>query len=179
MTNCHIHVFTADHVPEGFAGIAGPLLRIRPLRRALLPILRRVDPSPRDRIERYARMLEISYNRTQADVFELARKMYPAGTRFVVLPMDMTHMATGSVRVSIDRQHEELRVLRDDQPDVIVPFAAVDPRQERVVDKTIALIEEEGFRGIKLYPPVGYDPADRRLEPLYAYAEERQIPVLS
>lgn len=179
MTNCHIHVFTADHVPDRFAGFAGPLLRIRPLRLALLPILQRFDPSPRDRIERYARMLEISHHRTQAEVFELARAMYPSGTRFVVLPMDMTYMAAGTVRVSIDRQHAELRALRDDHADAIVPFAAVDPRQERVVEKTIALIEEDRFGGIKLYPPVGYDPRDRRLEPLYAYAEERQIPVMA
>lgn len=179
MTNCHVHVFTADHVPDRFAGLGGPLLRIRPLRLALLPILTRFDPSPRDRIERYARMLEISHHRRQAEVFELVRAMYPAGTRFVVLPMDMTYMAAGTPRVSIDRQHAELRELRDHHPDVVIPFAAVDPRQERVVDKTIALIERDGFRGIKLYPPVGYDPGDRRLEPLYAYAEERAIPVMA
>lgn len=124
-------------------------------------------------------MLEISHHRTQAEIFELARAIYPPDTRFVVLPMDMTHMATGKVRVSIDRQHAELRGLRDDHGDAIVAFAAVDPRQERVVEKTIALIEEDGFRGIKLYPPVGYDPGDRRLEPLYAYAEERQVPVMA
>jgi predicted TIM-barrel fold metal-dependent hydrolase len=179
MTNCHIHVFTADHVPHRFAGFAGPLLRIRRLRLALLPILRRIDPSPRDRIERYARMLEISHHRTQAEIFELARAMYPPDTRFVVLPMDMTYMATGTVRVSIDRQHKELRALRDDYADAIVPFAAVDPRRERVVEKTIALLEEDNFGGIKLYPPVGYDPGDSRLESLYAYAEERHIPVMA
>jgi predicted TIM-barrel fold metal-dependent hydrolase len=179
LTNCHIHTFTADHVPDRFAGFAGPLLRIRPLRLALLPILKGFDPSPRDRIERYARMLEISYHSTQAEIFELARAIYPPGTRFVVLPMDMTYMATGTVRVSIDHQHAELRALRDHHADAIVPFAAVDPRQERVVEKTIALIEEHRFGGIKLYPPVGYEPGDRRLEPLYAYAEERRIPVMA
>ncbi len=179
ITNCHIHVFTADHVPDRFAGFAGPLLRIRPLRLALLPILRRFDPSPRDRIERYARMLEISHHRAQAEIFELARRMYPPDTRFVVLPMDMTYMATGALRASVDRQHAELRTLRDDHPDIVVPFAAVDPRQERVVEKTIALLEKDGFRGIKLYPPLGYDPGDARLEPLYAYAEEREIPVMA
>lgn len=179
ITNCHIHVFTADHVPARFAGFAGPLLRIRPLRVALLPVLRRVDPSPRDRIERYARMLEVSHHASQREVFELARAMYPAGTRFVVLPMDMTYMGVGPPRASIDRQHAELRALRDENPDIVVPFAAVDPRQERVVEKTIALIENDGFRGIKLYPPVGYDPGDRRLEPLYAYAEEHQVPLMA
>ncbi len=179
ITNCHTHLFTADHVPERFAGFAGPLLRVRAIRLALLPVLRHVDPTPRDRLERYARMLEISHHKTQAEVFALLRAMYPTGTRFVVLPMDMTYMATGPPRVSIDRQHAELRALRDDHPDLVVPFAAVDPRQERVVEKTIALVENDGFRGIKLYPPVGYDPGDRRLEPLYAYAEEREIPLMA
>ena len=179
LTNCHVHVFTADHVPDRFAGLASPLLRIRPVRRALLPILRRFDPSPRDRIERYARILEISHHRTQAEIFDLVRALYPPGTRFVVLPMDMTHMAVGGLRASIDRQHEELRALRDAHPDLVVPFAAADPRQERVVEKTVALIEDAGFGGIKLYPPLGYDPADGRLDRLYAYAEERQVPLMS
>ncbi len=179
VTNCHIHVFTADHVPDRFAGLGGPLLRIRPLRRALLPLLTRFDPSPRDRIERYARILEISHHRGQAEVFELVRAMYPTGTRFVVLPMDMTYLGAGRVRASVERQHAELAALRDANADVIIPFAAVDPRQEGVVERTIALIERDGFRGIKLYPPVGYDVADPRLEPLYAYAENRAIPVIA
>src|SRR6266566_4068563 len=63
-------------------------------------------------------------------------------------------------------------------PDTIIPFAAVDPRHERIVEKTKGLLES-GFRGIKLYPPIGYHPYDRRLWPLYDYAQEREIPVLT
>src|SRR5206468_2800445 len=62
---------------------------------------------------------------------------------------------------------------------IVVPFAAVDPRHERVVEKTIALLEHNDFRGLKLYPPTGYHPYDRRLWPLYEYAQERNLPVLT
>ena len=36
-----------------------------------------------------------------------------------------------------------------------------DARHELVVEKTRHLIEDRGFRGIKLYPPIGYHPNDR------------------
>jgi len=40
-------------------------------------------------------------------------------------------------------------------------------------------IEKHGFTGIKLYPPLGYYPFDERLRLIYAYAQERKIPVLT
>jgi hypothetical protein len=108
------------------------------------------------------------------------RGFYPEGTRFVLLPMDMTKMNAGGVAVGIDEQHEEIAALRSAYPDsTVIPFAAVDPRHEGIVEKTIALIERRGFRGLKLYPPTGYHPYDRRLWPLYKYAQDRNLPVLT
>jgi uncharacterized protein len=48
-----------------------------------------------------------------------------------------------------------------------------------VVAKTITLLEEKMFRGIKLYPPIGYHPNDPVLWPLYDYAEKYGVPVLT
>lgn len=179
LTNCHVHTFTADHVPAGYAGLPGRLARLPWLRRALLPVLRRLRPGARDRYERYARILEIAHRRTQAEVFLLLRSFYPRATRFVVLPMDMELMGAGRVRVPIARQHEELRELRDAHPDLVIPFAAVDPRRDDAVETAVRLIEEEGFRGVKLYPPLGYRPDDPALLPLYAYCEANGVPVMS
>ncbi len=122
---------------------------------------------------------EVSHNRSQEDVFKIARGFYPQGTRFVVLPMDMEFMNAGKVKKSLAEQHDELRRLRDSYPDLVLPFAAVDPRRPKVVETTISLLEEQGFCGIKLYPPLGYHPNDPVLRPLYAYAAERQVPVLA
>lgn len=179
LTNCHVHTFTANHVPDRFAGVWSPFLRAIAGSRGLLRFLQRLDGTDRDRLERYARILEISRSRSQEEVFEIVRGFYPQSTRFVVLPMDMTFMGAGRLRASIDDQHAELARLRDAYPDLIVPFAAVDPRHPDVVERTIRLLEEDGFRGIKLYPPLGYHPNDPALAPLYAYAAERGFPVMT
>ncbi len=180
ITNCHVHTFTHDHAPERF--VPPPLnwlLRIGWLRRWLLRVVSQFDRGRRGKIARYAQILDISYNKTQQDVFEIVRGFYPSGTRFVVLPMDMELMGAGRVVESIDVQHVQLAALRDRYPELVIPFAAVDPRHERVVEKTIALLEQQRFRGIKLYPPIGYHPNDPVLAPLYAFAEQHDLPVLS
>jgi predicted TIM-barrel fold metal-dependent hydrolase len=131
-------------------------------------------------VERYAEIVETSFAVGQAGVFEKLQGSYPEGTRFVVLPMDMTFLNAGRVEKSIDDQHDELARLRDQFQDVVIPFAAVDPRHgEAIVAKTIRLLEDDKFRGIKLYPPIGYHPDDPILWPLYEYAENHGIPVLT
>jgi predicted TIM-barrel fold metal-dependent hydrolase len=181
ITNCHVHTFTHDHTPARFLPWPVPqLVAILWFRRAFVWLARRLDRGRRGRLERYAEILATSYNRTQAQVFAIVQGFYPEQTRFVVLPMDMTHMNAGPVRQSIDEQHTELARLRDQQPDSIIPFAAVDPRHgQAVVEKTIDLIEQHRFRGIKLYPPTGYHPNDPVLRPLYAWAEQQSVPVLT
>jgi predicted TIM-barrel fold metal-dependent hydrolase len=181
ITNCHIHTFTHDHVPDRFAGyIAGLLLQIRWIRRALLFLMRHVDLRRRGRLTRYAQILHISYEYgSQESVFELVRSYYPRDTRFVVLPMDMELMNAGKVKEPIDMQHARLAELRDKYPDLVIPFAAADARHDDVVEKTTRFLGEQRFRGIKLYPPIGYHPNDPALRPLYDYAVEHRIPVMT
>lgn len=179
-TNCHIHTFTNDHVPNRFVRPPlGWLLHVGWFRRALMKVIRRFDRGRRGRIARLAEVLDISFDRTQEEVFKLGSGLYPQGTRFVVLPMDMELMGAGTVGEPIDVQHAKLAELRDKYPDRVIPFAAVDPRRPDVVEKTIALVEQRGFRGLKLYPPLGYHPNDPALWPLYDYAEEKGLPVIS
>jgi len=60
-------------------------------------------------------------------------------------------------RVGIDEQHAEVAALRSAHPEsIVIPFAAVDPRRDGIVETTIALIEQHDVRGLKLYPPTGY-----------------------
>jgi predicted TIM-barrel fold metal-dependent hydrolase len=181
ITNCHTHTFTSDHVPDRFAGVvAGILLRVRWIRRALLFLMRHLDPDRRGKLTRYAQILHISYEYgSQEGVFKLVRSYYPRETRFIVLPMDMELMNAGKVKESIDVQHARLAELRDKYPELVIPFAAADARHEDVVAKTKQLIEDQGFRGIKLYPPIGSHPNDPALHPLYDYAVGHRIPVMT
>jgi uncharacterized protein len=181
ITNCHVHSFTVAHTPDRFLPWPVPLLvRFSLVRHLLGWVARRFDRQRKTALGRYAQIIDTSYKKTQREVFEIVRGFYPEGTRFVLLPMDMTKMNAGGVAVGIDEQHEQVAALRDAYPDsTVIPFAAVDPRQEGIVEKTIALIEGRGFRGLKLYPPTGYHPYDERLWPLYEYAQERNLPVLT
>lgn len=180
LTNCHVHTFTHEHAPDRFVRFPlNVLVRFRFFRRLLIWLGRRFDPARHSEITRQAQILEVSFNQSQEAIFERVRRMYPAGTRFVILPMDMTFMGAGPLPKSIDEQHDELTWLCRAHPDLVIPFAAVDPRHTGIVEKTRYLLEHKGFRGIKLYPPLGYNPDDPTLRPLYAFAAQHQIPVLT
>jgi hypothetical protein len=174
ITNCHVHTFTHAHTPDRFLRWpVNALVRFWLVRQLLFWLARTFDRERKTRLGRYAEIIKTSYARTQADVFRLLQDSYPVGTRFVVLPMDMSTMNAGSVQASIEEQHAELAALRDSHPESVLPFAAVDPRHPGIVEKTIALLENAHFRGIKLYPPTGYHPFDSRLHELYARMRTR------
>jgi uncharacterized protein len=180
ITNCHVHTFTHAHTPRRF--LPWPvywLARLPAFRKAFIWFAHLVDPQRQKPIGRYAEIIATSYKKTQRDVFDIVRGFYPEGSRFVLLPMDMTEMNAGSVDAGIDEQHAEIASLRDAFPEALIPFAAVDPRHPNIYEKTIDLIERHDFRGLKLYPPTGYHPFDKRLWALYEYAEEHGLPVLT
>ena len=180
ITNCHVHTFTSRHTPNGFLPWpVGALARFSVVRRLLSWATRLFDPGRKGPLARYVQILNTSFRKTQAQVFEIIKGYYPDGTRFVVLPMDMTFMGAGKVEQSIDVQHQQLAELRDKYPKVVIPFAAVDPRHSGIVEKTIRLLEQDRFRGIKLYPPIGSHPNDPALWPLYEYAEAHGFPVMT
>ena len=155
------------------------LVRLSFVRAVLAWAARVFDSKRQGALGRYAEIVATSYGLGQDDVFAKVQAFYPERTRFVVLPMDMTMMNAGRVEEGIDEQHRQLAALRDRFPDTIIPFAAVDPRHAGIVETTIKLIEQDRFKGLKLYPPTGYHPFDRRIWDLYAYAEEHGLPVLT
>jgi uncharacterized protein len=61
----------------------------------------------------------------------------------------------------------------------LIPICTVNPHLHAQPGRLLErLVREEGFRGLKLYPTYAYFyPNDRRLYPVYAKAEELQIPV--
>jgi len=81
--------------------------------------------------------------------------------------------------------------------DILSPFVAVDPRRKKVgaIDffkyrqengKVVLedcfikdYIENKNFSGFKIYPPLGYYPFDEHLLPLWKYAAENEIPIMT
>lgn len=180
--NCHIHTFTVDHVPVDFLPLKlGVLFKIPYVRvpvRWLLGVLNPFDN--RDLFSRYANFIKVANGKSQEKVLQLVRGRYPTGTRFIVLPMDMAFMGAGRVPREIADQHEKLAQLRDKLGDVVIPFAAVDPRRSDVLPMLRQLVEQRGFKGIKVYPNLGYRPDDPVLmEQIWPYAVEKNLPVMT
>ncbi|MEC9435625.1 MAG: amidohydrolase family protein, partial [Pseudomonadota bacterium] len=185
ITNCHVHAFTLDHVPDGYLpfGLMAAL-RNRTFRTGLIWTLRRLLPfERRDRFERAARFAAISSRHAgQEGVLRAVRGYYPRGTRFVVLPMDMAHMGKGRVPEDLPAQHDALARIAS-QPELagtILPFATVHPARGQAGVDELRRCLDMGFRGVKLYPPLGYPPDhDLLMEQVYPLCLERDVPVIS
>ena len=179
--NSHTHIFTNRIVSDHFL----PLGLVRLLSRHWWSrrvgwLLNKVNPfSDDDLFDRYAAFMEIGNSESQLEIFELIRGYYPEGTKFVALMMDMEFMGAGDVPQSFDKQVDELAGVRDKYPDHVLPVVAADPRRKDIADVVRNCVEGRGFAGIKLCPPLGYYPFDERFADMYAYAQEKGVPVLS
>jgi len=64
-------------------------------------------------------------------------------------------------------------------PEKLIGFAACDPTQAGYMDELTHAVEDLGLRGLKLGPIyAGFDPRDARCDPVYAYCQQRGLPVL-
>ncbi|HLF74375.1 MAG TPA: amidohydrolase family protein [Anaerolineales bacterium] len=145
----------------------------------LINLLVRINPASNDIFERTARFLKIAEQPTQWDVFRQVELQYPKKTVFVVLPMDMGFMNLGKLEAPIDRQHDELWNLAECYQGRIIPFYAADPRHEDIVERVRNNLARDKFRGIKIYPNLGYRPDDPKLMEIYKICIEGDFPVLT
>lgn len=179
--NCHVHIFTLNAVPDRFLPFGlMKLARTTFGGKFLAFILQNLLPfSQNDQLDRVGAFLNIGHLDSQAEIFDYVRKFYPGDTQFIVLPLDLEYMGAGISPQSYPSQLQELRLLRRQQPDKIRPFVCADPRRPDVFDLVREYIEVHHFCGIKLYPSLGFFPFDPALRDIYAYAQDRQIPIIS
>lgn len=178
--NCHTHTFTIDHVPHKFIPpFLSWLIKKRSVRRFARNIFRRTD---RDLIDRYINFFEVSLRGSQVEVFKKLTGYYPNGqvdqTKFIVLAMDMEYMLAGNIPVNLDQQHQQLAALAQED-NRFLPFIGTDPRRPNIDQIVKDLYENAGFKGIKLYPPMGFYPNDVRLDAIFSYASDNNIPIMS
>jgi predicted TIM-barrel fold metal-dependent hydrolase len=177
--NVHSHTFTVDDCPEDFLPLhLVKLLRNKWGRKIFGGILSNlIFWTDKDALDRYKRFIDIGGLGTQKDIFNPLKKTYPDGTKFVILPMNMEHMGAGSTKRPYAEQINELGQLAKEDNSVI-PFVMIDPRQDNPYKFFLNAVENLGFKGVKLYPNLGYFPYDHRLDPIYDYCEKHNLPVL-
>jgi len=162
----------------------------------------------KEMFSRYLNIGRYAFHEEQKTILSKLKSQYPAGTGFIILPMDMDYMEAGNSKIRFRDQMEELAKVKKmkSNKDILYPFVFADPRrmvpaeQEnryRKGDKEFFqwagkggkvilgdcfirdFLETNGFSGIKIYPALGYYPFDEKLLPLWKYAADNNIPVLT
>lgn len=179
--NCHTHVFTYKTLPDNFVPLGiEKVLKYRWVTKPLVWITKHANPFKSDDLaERMGRFAKAALKENQKKVFKHLIDYYPSDSRFVVLPMDMDFCNRGTMPQNIKDQHDELLGIMQNETigHQLLPFAHFDPRREGAVDLLEHYIDQ-GFVGIKLYPPLGYDPNDEKLSPIWKLANDRSLPVM-
>ena len=174
--NCHIHTFRDCDIPEKFL----PLGLVRWLARRdhkfLFWLAKNINPfCSSDTVEKYATFIKTGKLKSQTEIFNKCAKFYPSGTKFIVLPMDMAYMQAGKVPRQYADQLRELNMVSSD----IIKFFHVDPRRPKVEEMVKFFHQVYDYKGIKLYPPLGYYPFNAVLMELYKYCEENNLPIIA
>jgi predicted TIM-barrel fold metal-dependent hydrolase len=75
--------------------------------------------------------------------------------------------------------NEEIAEAAAANPDVLIPFASVDPARPDAVERARRLIADHGVRGFKFHPNIqAFFPDDRSVYPLYEVIAEAGLPAL-
>jgi predicted TIM-barrel fold metal-dependent hydrolase len=75
--------------------------------------------------------------------------------------------------------NEEVAEVAAANPDVLIPFASVDPARGDAVERARRLIADHGVRGFKFHPNIqAFFPNDRSAYPLYEVIAEARLPAL-
>jgi hypothetical protein len=150
-------------------------------------------------LKRYLNIGWYSAYQDQFTAFSRLRGQYPPGSQFVVLPMDMEFMGAGNPKASYRQQMADLKSIKDNHPAQIFPFVFIDPR--RIIKEGTSFfsyaldqqgriqltpgcfiqeyIEQHQFSGFKIYPALGYYPFDEALLPLWLYAQQHNLPIMT
>ncbi len=165
--------------------------------RLLYNIGSRKDSNSRKEFDKYISFLDVGTSNSQTAVFKMALtvgQQYDSAVRIVGLTLNMDHMDNVSKpKKGIDTQLEEVKEIKRHYPSNFFPFLGVDPRHksgadllnwskqyfETGVSNAATGVACPFFCGIKLYPALGFFPFDPKLDDLYRYAEQQQIPVMT
>lgn len=178
--DCHTHTFIMKHVPSDFLPfnlywILNSLFCyniIRTVGKFIIPIRG-------DVLDRGIKFAKFSRTGNQHRVFEKFINDNPKVDSFVVLAMDFDYMGFKKApEISYIEQLLELKKLKEIYGDKIQPFVMADPRRPDVLKLVKQAIEEWGFTGVKMYPPLGYTISDFSPEFL-KYMEDNQVPIIT
>jgi predicted TIM-barrel fold metal-dependent hydrolase len=159
--------------------------------------------------ERYLTIGRFAFHTRQGSTLGDLEGQYPDTTGFVILPMDMDYMEAGKPSKPYKEQMQELAELKTKKeniyPFVFVDPRRIEKEGKEFFDYTVekgkvvlqkcfirdyiegyTVQDNEGkdlgfakFSGFKIYPALGYYPFHPLLLPLWKYAEQENLPILT
>ncbi|WP_328995103.1 amidohydrolase family protein [Kribbella sp. NBC_01245] len=116
-----------------------------------------------------------AHGHRQPTIAEMAGYYRERRMAAVVFTVDAEH-AMGHPRIG----NEEIAASCAEYPDVLIPFASVDPWKGQAGAREVRrLVESYGVRGFKFHPGLqGFAPNDRMAYPMYEVIQELGVPAL-
>lgn len=196
--NCHTHVFSKKCIPNSILGNGWSflirLLEFVQMNRFALFVIKifNVIPLTRESAPRLKMFFRSFTQGNQAQVINhLIQNEYNTFTqgkyfKFVLLTLDMdtqsdkipaTDFANQIIEIA---EYKKYNINRDQ----IIPFLSINPynilhHRQPMVQFVNNYFKTKGFAGIKLYPAVGYYVDDQRMDDLWQYCEDLDIPIMS
>ncbi|SHG72976.1 Amidohydrolase [Chryseolinea serpens] len=147
-------------------------------------------------LSRYLNIGRFAFYKDQSDIFSKLVHQYPMDTRFVILPMDMEFIDAGKPKEPYRQQMEALGKIKANHPSTVLPFIFIDPRRiEKQPDFFVYSLDnkgdvvledcdvkrylDQGFCGFKIYPALGYYPFEEQLLPVWKYAVQKDLPIMT
>jgi uncharacterized protein len=198
--NIHSHIFTVGHAPDFFlqtvipdrdmAEIVQRLLQKRGTRTFMQALKFFFWGHKRGLLEKYINFIEIGVSSTQEEIFQTISNSYKKygdyGIVTLAQVLDTLDLEDReSTHKNVKTQVQEILEIKRNAAyqHHILPFLPVDPRTPYTLSVTDWLEKyinaDAGFCGIKIYPGVGFYPFDARLAPVWEWAQENQIPVMT
>lgn len=176
MINIHNHYFRDLDVPRDIFGWrVKPILTAKPvsfIASRILRVLSRIFPQRN--LERLYKVVDVS-NKTSEEIYLNQARYYTKRTKFVGIAIDLGYCNAGPVERPYEEQLEELLDLKFNYG--VIPFIHIDPRREGCYSLFSNYIRK-GYKGLKLYPALGYSPDHENLIPIYEFCDKHGIPVL-
>ena len=202
-TNAHSHIFTVKHAPDYFlktaihntamAEIVERMVQTKVTGAILTGVHwlfgKILYPHKREAVNRYIEFVKMGTAATQKDIFDAISKTYTkyGDYKIIVLTQvfDYLDLDRQSNHIKVQTQVEQVAELKRNAlyQNNLFPFLGLDPRQAGInlmtewVQKYIN--KDLGFYGIKIYPAYGFFPFDKRLDPIWAWAEANEVPVMT
>ncbi|NLI76930.1 MAG: amidohydrolase family protein [Candidatus Riflebacteria bacterium] len=177
--NCHCHIFSLECVPLAFRQRF--VLDLRSPRQALAHRAVRAVLMPGVRLETW---LDFTHLTTAQIAEALVAEMDEAGVELatpLMVDMEFSSAYPGGVKAYDEQIAETLAAVaqvnaRSPAPRLL-PFIGADPRRPGVADLVLGHLATGAFKGVKIYPVMGFLPDDERLYPVYAWCEAHRVPV--